>query len=158
MSQRRPMLILTAVALLAAALVLFFFDPAQGGFYPRCQFHKLTGLNCPGCGSLRSLHHLTHGEFRAAFQSNPLLMMLLPWLAFLAAAVSTPLGTLLSYPMISRIDPSLLGALLSISAGALIYVGATHLLPQAERESAKYSLVALAAGILVAAGIIASKG
>jgi len=85
MSQRRPMLILTAVALLAAALVLFFFDPAQGGFYPRCQFHKLTGLNCPGCGSLRSLHHLTHGEFRAAFQSNPLLMMLLPWLAFLAA-------------------------------------------------------------------------
>jgi zinc transporter ZupT len=80
------------------------------------------------------------------------------WLAFLAAAVSTPLGTLLSYPMISRIDPSLLGALLSISAGALIYVGATHLLPQAEREPAKYSLVALAAGILVAAGIILSKG
>lgn len=80
------------------------------------------------------------------------------WLAFLAAAVSTPLGTLLSYPMISRIDPSLLGALLSVSAGALIYVGATHLLPQAERESAKYSLVALAAGILVAAGIIVSNG
>jgi zinc transporter ZupT len=48
--------------------------------------------------------------------------------------------------------------LLSISAGALIYVGATHLLPQAEREPAKYSLVALAAGILVAAGIIVSKG
>ncbi|RPH81871.1 MAG: ZIP family metal transporter [Nitrospiraceae bacterium] len=79
-------------------------------------------------------------------------------LAFLAAAVSTPLGTLLSYPMISRIEPSLLGALLSISAGALIYVGATHLLPLAEREPAKYSLVALAAGILVAAGIIVSKG
>ncbi len=79
------------------------------------------------------------------------------WLAFLAAAVSTPLGTLLSYPMISRIDPSLLGTLLSISAGALIYVGATHLLPQAERESAQYSLIALAAGILVAAGIIVSN-
>jgi zinc transporter ZupT len=79
-------------------------------------------------------------------------------LAFLAAAVSTPLGTLLSYPMISSIEPSLLGALLSVSAGALIYVGATHLLPQAEREPAKYSLVALVAGILVAAGIIVSKG
>ncbi len=79
-------------------------------------------------------------------------------LAFLAAGVSTPVGTLLSYPMISRIEPSLLSALLSISAGALIYVGATHLLPQAEREPAKYSLVALAAGILVAGGIIVSKG
>jgi zinc transporter ZupT len=80
------------------------------------------------------------------------------WLSFVAAGVSTPLGTLVSYPMISRIEQSLLGALLSISAGALIYVGATHLLPQAEREPAKYSLVALAAGILVAAGIIVSKG
>jgi zinc transporter ZupT len=79
-------------------------------------------------------------------------------LAFLAAAISTPVGTLLSYPMISRIEPSLLGALLSVSAGALIYVGATHLLPNAEREPAKYSLVALAAGILVAVGIIVSKG
>jgi len=79
-------------------------------------------------------------------------------LAFLAAAVSTPLGTLLSYPMISRIEPSLLGALLSVSAGALIYVGATHLLPQAEREPARYSLLALASGILVAAGIIVSNG
>jgi zinc transporter ZupT len=44
-------------------------------------------------------------------------------LAFLTAAVSTPLGTLVSYPMISRIEPSLLGALLSVSGGALIYVG-----------------------------------
>jgi zinc and cadmium transporter len=79
-------------------------------------------------------------------------------LAFLAAGASTPLGTLLSYPMISRIELSLLGALLSVSAGALIYVGATHLLPDAERQPAKYSLVALIAGILVAVGIIVSEG
>jgi zinc transporter ZupT len=80
------------------------------------------------------------------------------WLAFLAAAVSTPFGTLLSYPMISRIEPSMLGAMLSLSAGALIYVGATHLLPDAERQPAKYSLVALAAGIFVAVGIILGEG
>jgi zinc and cadmium transporter len=77
--------------------------------------------------------------------------------AFLAAGVSTPLGTLLSFPMISRIEPSMLGAMLSVSAGALIYVGATHLLPHAEREPAKYSLFALAGGVLVAAGIIVSE-
>lgn len=80
------------------------------------------------------------------------------WLAFLAAAVSTPMGTLMSYPMINQIEPSLLGTLLSVSAGALVYVGATHLLPHAEREPARYSLVALAGGVLVAAGIIVSKG
>jgi zinc transporter ZupT len=78
-------------------------------------------------------------------------------LAFVAAALTTPLGTLLSIPMISQIDKSLLGTLLSISAGALVYVGATHLLPQAEREKKEYSLVAMLGGILVAFGIILSK-
>ncbi|MDT7042388.1 ZIP family metal transporter [Candidatus Nitronereus thalassa] len=78
-------------------------------------------------------------------------------LAFVAAALTTPLGTLLSFPMISQIDKSFLGALLSLSAGALVYVGATHLLPQAEREHKKFSLVAMLGGILVAVGIIVSK-
>lgn len=78
-------------------------------------------------------------------------------LAFLAAALTTPLGMLVSYPFVSRIDKPLLGALLSFSAGALIYVGATHLLPQAEMEHKKYSLIALGAGILVALVIILSK-
>lgn len=79
------------------------------------------------------------------------------FLAFLAAAVTTPLGMLVSYPFIRRISPSFLGALLAFSAGALLYVGATHLLPQAESEHRKFSLMALAAGILVALIIILSK-
>jgi zinc transporter ZupT len=79
-------------------------------------------------------------------------------LAFIAAALTTPLGTFVSYPFITQIDPPLLGLLLAFSAGALIYVGATHLLPRAEREPRRFSLVALAAGILVAIGIIISKG
>lgn len=79
-------------------------------------------------------------------------------LAFLAAGLTTPLGTLVSIPFVSRIEASLLGLLLALSAGALIYVGATHLLPQAERERRRYSLGALGAGILVAIAIALSKG
>jgi len=78
--------------------------------------------------------------------------------AFLAAALTTPVGTLVSFPLISQIDKSLLGALLSVSAGALVYAGATHLLPHAEHEPRKYSLVALLGGIFVAVGIVLSKG
>ena len=78
-------------------------------------------------------------------------------LAFLAASLSTPLGMLVSYPYISQIEKPLLGTLLSLSAGALVYVGATHLLPQAEKEHRKYSLLALGAGILVAVVIVLSK-
>jgi len=78
-------------------------------------------------------------------------------LAFIAAALSTPVGMLVSYPFISEIDQSLLGALLSLSAGALVYVGATHLLPKAQQEHKKYSFVALAGGVLVAVVIVLSK-
>jgi ZIP family zinc transporter/zinc and cadmium transporter len=78
-------------------------------------------------------------------------------LAFLSASLTTPLGMLVSYPYISRIDQPLLGSLLALSSGALVYVGATHLLPQAEREHRKYSLCALGAGILVAVFIVLSK-
>lgn len=78
-------------------------------------------------------------------------------LAVIAASLSTPLGMLVSWPFISRIDQPLLGILLSLSAGALVYVDATHLLPQAEKEHRKYSLCALGAGILVAVLIVWSK-
>jgi zinc and cadmium transporter len=78
--------------------------------------------------------------------------------AFLAAALSTPLGTLVSYPFINNIKQSALGILLAISAGALVYVGASHLLPAVEKENRRYSVFALAAGVLVGVVIIMSKG
>jgi len=78
-------------------------------------------------------------------------------LAVLSAALTTPLGMLVSWPYISEIDQSLLGSLLALSSGALVYVGATHLLPQAEKEHRKYSLCAMGAGILVAVIIVLSK-
>ncbi|MEX0960128.1 MAG: ZIP family metal transporter [Burkholderiales bacterium] len=78
-------------------------------------------------------------------------------LAMIAASLTTPLGTLVSYPLISRIDQTLLGNLLALSAGALVYVGATHLLPQAEHERRRFSLLALGAGVLVAIVIVLAK-
>ena len=78
-------------------------------------------------------------------------------LAFIAAALTTPAGMLVSYPYISRIDESILGLMLSLSAGSLVYVGASHLLPQSETEHKKFSLIALGTGVLVAFVIIFSK-
>lgn len=79
-------------------------------------------------------------------------------LAFLAAALTTPFGTLVSQPFISHIGSQFLGALLALSAGALIYVGATHLLPQAEKEQKRYSLLAFMSGVAVAVIIVLSEG
>ena len=89
---------------------------------------------------------------RGGFKERTAMIM-----SFLAAALTTPLGTLISYPLISDINITTLGALLALSAGALIYVGATHLLPKAEQEDKKYSIVALGGGVLVAIIIVISK-
>lgn len=78
--------------------------------------------------------------------------------AFLAAAITTPLGALVSWPFVNRLTQPVLGILLSLSAGALVYVGATHLLPKLEEENKKYTLLALAAGIVVAVIVILSGG
>ncbi|MBN2059786.1 MAG: ZIP family metal transporter [Deltaproteobacteria bacterium] len=78
-------------------------------------------------------------------------------LSFIAAALTTPAGMLVSFPYISQIDESILGPLLSLSAGSLVYVGASHLLPQSETERKSYSFIALASGVLVALVIIFSK-
>jgi len=59
-------------AILGALAVLFFFDPSTHGFYPVCQFHRLTGLNCPGCGATRGLYALLHGNFLIALKDNAL--------------------------------------------------------------------------------------
>jgi hypothetical protein len=61
---------------IASLVVLYCFSPQQYAIYPQCLFQKLCGLQCPGCGSLRSLHHLAHGEFGLAFRFNPLLYVL----------------------------------------------------------------------------------
>ena len=67
-------------ALGIALLLLFYFDPRRHGFYPRCFFHSLTGLNCPGCGGLRAVHQLLHGNFATALQFNALAVICLPFL------------------------------------------------------------------------------
>lgn len=78
------------VALGSAALVglaLLWRYPPQGQiFFPRCSFHQLTGLQCPGCGGLRATHALLHGDWVAAWQFNPLLVAALPVAAWAALA------------------------------------------------------------------------
>ncbi len=79
------------------------------------------------------------------------------WLAFAAAALTTPLGMLLSYPAVSRIDNATLGALLSFSAGMLVYVGATHLLPEAEHQRRPYAWLAFGGGVVTVVLMLLTK-
>ena len=80
--ERRHLLAAGFVAGLAGFVLLRFFDPATSGIFPPCPLHYLTGLYCPGCGSLRALHQLLHGNLHEAWALNPLTVVLLPFLAY----------------------------------------------------------------------------
>lgn len=69
-------------AVLAAIAVLEVFDPATSGVFPPCPLRYVTGWYCPGCGSLRALHQLLHGNLRQAWALNPLTVLLLPFLVY----------------------------------------------------------------------------
>ena len=73
-----------ALALAGAAglTVVYFFDPRNPGPYPICPFFGLTGCYCPGCGTLRALHQILHGNPVAAFNYNPYSMLVLPAIAY----------------------------------------------------------------------------
>ncbi|WP_201774457.1 DUF2752 domain-containing protein [Demequina sediminicola] len=66
----------------AAAWYVSDVDPNEPGHYPTCPSLWLTGLYCPGCGSLRAIHHLGNGELAAAWAMNPLAVIVIPWLVW----------------------------------------------------------------------------
>src|SRR5208282_1865335 len=69
--------IVLGVTVIGAGGVVFFFNPGTHAFYPICLFHRLTGLNCPGCGGTRSVYALLHGNFRLALKDNALFVILI---------------------------------------------------------------------------------
>lgn len=77
--------IFLAATTAGVAAVIFFFNPATHGFYPECQFHRLTGLNCPGCGGTRALYALLHGKLANALRDNALFVGGLIFLALRGA-------------------------------------------------------------------------
>ena len=112
------------VAGMCGLLLLWIFDPAQSGFFPPCPFRYLTGWYCPGCGSLRALHQLLHGNIEAAWAMNPLAVVLLPFIAYglLSEVVKYWRGRGLPQPVLS-------GASIQALCAVIILFGIARNLP-----------------------------
>ena len=57
---------------------LALVDPHTPGHYPGCPILFLTGYWCPGCGGLRALHDLSHGQVSSAVSANLVVVALVP--------------------------------------------------------------------------------
>ena len=69
--------ILIMIALLGVLSFYFLFNPSDFSFFPKCPFHSLTGLYCPGCGSQRAMHQFLHGHFLEGLRHNVLILVLI---------------------------------------------------------------------------------
>jgi len=68
---------LTIGGLAAATLALHVRDPHEQNSWGLCPSAAL-GFSCPGCGGLRAVNDLTHGDVSAALSSNLLVTLLIP--------------------------------------------------------------------------------
>ena len=50
-----------------------------------CLVKSLTGLPCPGCGTLTAFHLLTKGSLGPAHATQPVVMLVVAWLFFTVA-------------------------------------------------------------------------
>ena len=69
-----------------AILLLYFFVEPKNGNLPKCFFHELTGLYCPGCGVQRSFHALLNGHIITAIDYNLLFILFLPLIIYFILA------------------------------------------------------------------------
>lgn len=70
----RPLLALVAVAV--PTVYVAAVDPNAPGHYPVCPVLAATGWWCPGCGGLRAVHALAHGDLATAAHDNLLVVVL----------------------------------------------------------------------------------
>lgn len=64
-----------------ACVLVWIADPTTpGGILPTCPTKSLLGIDCPGCGTLRAIYSLLHGDVLSAVRFNALAVVALGFL------------------------------------------------------------------------------
>lgn len=82
--KKYPRIFLTLLLFLmfTGIIFLYFNVPGRSRLLPRCFFHSLTHLYCPGCGNTRAVYSLIHGDIVTALRCNILVFVFSPILAY----------------------------------------------------------------------------
>ncbi|EHB44683.1 hypothetical protein MycrhDRAFT_6702 [Mycolicibacterium rhodesiae JS60] len=68
-------IVVGAMAACACAAVCIADPTTPGGVLPVCPTKALLGVDCPGCGTLRMIYSLLHGDLLAAVRFNALALV-----------------------------------------------------------------------------------
>ena len=85
MTKNRKTFVVWSTIIVITVLVVLYgsVDPEHSRVFPKCPFKLLTGLDCPGWGSQRAIHHLLNLEFNSAIRANALLVFSIPYILLL---------------------------------------------------------------------------
>ena len=59
--------------------ILYFVDPSEYLWMPKCPTKLIFGIDCPGCGFQRAIHAFLHGDIIKAINYNPFIVFALPY-------------------------------------------------------------------------------
>lgn len=76
--KQRIIKVISQISILTSILLGYYFLNKYYHISIPCLFHKITNLNCPGCGITRCLFSLLEANPKKAFYYNPLVTILLP--------------------------------------------------------------------------------
>jgi len=85
--EARPGLVARAFQAAAPAILLLLgalLPPDRPFPYDLCLWHRLTGLNCLGCGLSRSVCHLLHGDVARSLTLHPAGVLVVAIAVFMA--------------------------------------------------------------------------
>ncbi|GGF51065.1 membrane protein [Marmoricola endophyticus] len=103
----------TTLAAAAAVGTVATLDPNRPGHYPTCPFLFVTGLWCPGCGTMRAVHDLAHLDLAGALARNPLTVVLVPVLVYAWVAWGARLAGR-DLPRVSRVPAAVIWGFLVV--------------------------------------------
>ena len=63
--------------------MVFLYNVDDERYFFPCIFHKLTGYQCPGCGTQRAFHSLLHLEIKQGILYNPISIIAVPLIILL---------------------------------------------------------------------------
>lgn len=81
-----PRRLLALGFLMVLAIIIYIYHPATPLRMIPCPFREITGLYCPGCGSIRALTQVAQGNILKAVQHNVLAVAFLPLMVWVVLA------------------------------------------------------------------------
>lgn len=98
------LLLSMSIAVICFFLILFPLNNYK--FYPPCPWHYLTKTYCPGCGTMRGINSIIHGDVFGLFRYNLFAAISLPFLlySYISIGIKGFKGFQLPYLMVTKLE------------------------------------------------------